>query len=182
MKYIKTFEGYSTKSLMVFENAEIGTPEQEALLNKSFNQLSEQEKEAAFKGIEELASKLGCSVEDLTDPKFLEGDFQESAKEQPVEEGMIGDFFERTKKFFGNLLNGLGIALRYAGGLAGSLSAFLAIAAGSPDCRVEWMWHPALRALSHDQQAGMFVAGLAALGISIIAGHYLSHKGKEMAK
>ena len=56
MKYIKTFEGYSSKSLMVFENAEIGTPEQEALLNKSFDQLSEQEKEAAFKGIEELAS------------------------------------------------------------------------------------------------------------------------------
>ena len=42
MKYIKTFEGYSSKSLMVFENAVIGTPEQEALLNKSFDQLSEQ--------------------------------------------------------------------------------------------------------------------------------------------
>jgi hypothetical protein len=28
----------------------------------------------------------------------------------------------------------------------------------------------------------MFVGGLAALGISIIAGHMLSNKGKEMAK
>lgn len=187
MKYIKTFEGYSTKSLMVFENVEIGTQEQKDLLNRSFEELSKQEQEAAFKGIEELAAKAGCSVEDLTNSKFVQSIFNNAEEDRAygpdsLEEGVIGDFFERTKKFFGNLLNGLGIALRWAGGLAGSLASFLAIAAGSPDYRIDWMWHESLRSLSRDQEAGMFLAGLAALGISIIAGHYLSHKGKSMAK
>jgi hypothetical protein len=181
MKYIKTFESHSNGS-MIFENVEVGTPEQEALLNKSFDQLSDEEKNAAFKGVEELASKLGCSVEDLTNPNFLEGDLKDAAQEQVVEEGVIGDFFGRTKKFFGNLLNGLGITLRWAGGLASSLSLVLAAAAGSPDYRVEWMWNESLRSLSRDQEAGIFMASLAGLAISIIAGHYLSNKGKSMAK
>lgn len=185
MKYIKTFEGYSNGS-MIFENVEVGTPEQKDLLNRSFEELSKQEQEAAFKGIEELAAKAGCSVEDLTNSKFVQSIFNNAEEDaygtDSLEEGVIGDFFARTKKFFGNLLNSLGIGLRWAGGLASSLSAFLAIAAGSPDYRVEWMWNETLRSLSRDQEAGIFMASLAGLAISIIAGHYLSHKGKSMAK
>jgi hypothetical protein len=184
MKYIKTFEGHSNSS-MIFENVEVGTPEQKDLLNRSFEELSKQEQEAAFKGIEELAAKEGCSVEDFTNLEFVKSIFknaEEDIDSESLEEGVIGDFFTRTKKFFGNLLNGLGIGLRWAGGLAGSLAMVLSIASGSPDYRVEWMWNESLRSLSRSEEAGVFMAGLAGLAISVIAGHYLSNKGKSMAK
>ena len=188
MKYLKTFENYDGGQLQAqaqggeFETEISNDPAQKKVLADAFEKLSPAEQEAAFKGVEELAAKLGCTVEDLTDPSFLESDFQEAGAQSSMEEGLLGDLGARTKKFFGNLLNGLGIVLRWGGGLAGALTTFLGIAAGSPDCRIEWMWNEALRNLTVNQQAGMFVGGLAALGISIIAGHMLSGKGKEMAR
>ena len=156
--------------------------EQKRVLTSAFEKLSPAEQDAAFKGVEELAAKLGCTVEDLTDPSFLEADFQEAGAQSSMEEGLIGDTIARTKKFFGNLLNGLGIVLRWGGALAGSITTILGIVAGSPDYRIDWMWNEALRNLSSGEQAGMFVGGLAALTISIIVGHMLSNKGKEMAR
>ena len=184
MKYLKTFENYEGaqgQAQADFPELE-NSAEQKRVLSDAFEKLSPAEQEAAFKGVEELAAKLGCTVEDLTDPSFLESDFKEAGAQSAVEEGLFGDLSARTKKFFGNLINGLGIVLRWGGGLAGALTTFLGIAAGSPDCRIEWMWNEALRSLTVNQQAGMFVGGLAALGISIIAGHMLSNKGKEMAR
>ena len=202
MKYLKTFENYDGAQAQAqfsqggqaqaqfsqggqaqaeFPELE-NNMEQKRVLSNAFDKLSPAEKDAAFKGVEELAAKLGCTVEDLTDPSFLEADFQDAGAQSSMEEGLLGDLSARTKKFFGNLLNGLGIVLRWGGGLAGSLTAVLGIAAGSPDCRVEWMWNEALRSLTVNQQAGMFVGGLAALGISIIAGHMLSNKGREIAR
>ena len=189
MKYLKTFENYDVQGQAQmdqgqaqFETRIPNDPAQKKVLEDAFEKLSPAEQDAAFKGVEELAVKLGCTVEDLTDPTFLGRDLQESGAESSMEEGLLGDLGARTKKFFGNLLNGLGVVLRWGGGLAGALTTFLGIAAGSPDCRIEWMWNEALRNLTVNQQAGMFVGGLAALGISIIAGHMLSGKGKEMAR
>lgn len=202
MKYLKTFENYEgdvyQKTGKMNGQAQVpqdfdgnhqaefpeleNSAEQKRVLSNAFDKLSPAEKDAAFKGVEELAAKLGCTVEDLTDPSFLESDFKEAGAQSSMEEGLLGDLSARTKKFLGNLMNGLGIVLRWGGGLAGTLTTVLGIAAGSPDCRIEWMWNEALRSLTVNQQAGMFVGGLAALGISIIAGHMLSNKGKEMAK
>lgn len=181
MKYIKTFENYDAQSGKEFPELQ-NSPEQKKVLSDAFEKLSPEEQEAAYKGVEELAAKLGCTVEDLTDPSFLERDLQEAGAQSVVEEGLFGDMAARTKKFFGNLLNGLGVVLRWGGGLSGILTTVLGIAAGSPDCRIDWMWNEALRSLTVNQQAGMFVGGLAALGISVIAGHMLSRKGKEMAR
>ena len=181
MKYIKTFENYDAQSGKEFPELQ-NSPEQKKVLSDAFEKLSPEEQEAAYKGVEELAAKLGCTVEDLTDPSFLEKDLQEAGAQSVVEEGLFGDMAARTKKFFGNLLNGLGVVLRWGGGLSGILTTVLGIAAGSPDCRIDWMWNEALRSLTVNQQAGMFVGGLAALGISVIAGHMLSRKGKEMAR
>lgn len=183
MKYLKTFENYDGQGQAQADFPELeNNMEQKRVLESAFEKLSPAEQEAAFKGVEELAAKLGCTVEDLTDPSFLERDLQEVGAQSSMEEGLLGDLGARTKKFFGNLLNGLGVVLRWGGGLAGALTTFLGIAAGSPDCRIEWMWNEALRSLTVNQQAGMFVGGLAALGISIIAGHMLSQKGKSMAR
>jgi len=182
MKYLKTFENYEAQGQAQAEFPELeNSPAQKKVLSDAFDKLSPEEQDLAFKGVEELAAKLGCTVEDLTDPSFLEGDLKEAGAQSVVEEGLFGDLSARTKKFFGNLLNGLGIVLRWGGGLSGILTTFLGIAAGAPDCRVDWMWDEALRSLTYNQQAGMFVGGLAALGISVIAGHYLSYKGKAMA-
>jgi len=183
MKYLKTFENYEAAPQAAQDFPELeNSAAQRKVVADAFEKLSPEEKEAAYKGVEELAAKLGCTVEDLTDPSFLEKDLQEAGAQSVVEEGLFGDLGARTKKFFGNLLNGLGVALRWGGGLSGILTTIFGIAAGAPDCRVDWMWNEALRSLTVNQQAGMFVGGLAALGISIIAGHMLSHKGKEMAK
>lgn len=184
MKYLKTFENYESGAqgaAQDFPELE-NSAEQKKVMSDAFEKLSQEEQDTAFKAVEELASKLGCSLEDLADPSFLERDLQEAGAQSAVEEGLFGDFSARTKKFVGNLLNGLGIILRWGGGLSGILTTLLGIAAGSPDCRVDWMWHEALRSLTVNQQAGMFVGGLAALGISVIAGHMLSKKGKDMAR
>lgn len=182
MKYLKTFENYGSESNAEFPAHVSNDPAQKKVLADAFEKLSPAEQEAAFKGVEELAAKLGCTVEDLTDPSFLEGDLKEAGAQSSVEEGLLGDLSARTKKFFGNLLNGLGVMLRWGGGLAGALTTILGIAAGAPDYRIDWMWSDALRNLSSGEQAGMFVGGLAALGISIIAGHMLSKKGKDIAR
>ena len=181
MKYLKTFENYGAQGAQEFPELQ-NSAEQKKVISDAFEKLSPEEKEAAFKGVEELAAKLGCTVEDLTDPSFLEKDLQEAGAQSVVEEGLFGDLSARTKKFFGNLLNGLGVVLRWGGGLSGILTTLFGIVAGSPDCRVDWMWNEALRSLTLNQQAGMFVGGLAALGISVIAGHMLSKKGKDMAR
>lgn len=183
MKYLKTFENYEAAPQGAQEFPELeNSAAQKKVISDAFEKLSPAEQETAFKAVEELAAKLGCTVEDLTDPSFLERDLQEAGAQSAVEEGFFGDLGARTKKFFGNLLNGLGVVLRWGGGLSGILTTLFSIVAGSPDCRVDWMWNEALRSLTVNQQAGMFVGGLAALGISVIAGHMLSHKGKEMAK
>ena len=185
MKYLKTFENYDSDSQGGNEEfaADLSnSSEQKKVLLTAFEKLSPAEQDAAFKGVEELAAKLGCTVEDLTDPSFLEKDLKDAGAQSSVEEGLLGDLSARTKKFFGNLLNGLGIVLRWGGGLAGALTTVLGIAAGSPDYRIDWMWNEALRNLSSGQQAGMFVGGLAAMTIAIIAGHMLSNKGKDIAR
>lgn len=183
MKYLKTFENYEAAPQGAQEFPELeNSAAQKKVISDSFKKLSPAEQETAFKAVEELAAKLGCTIEDLTDPSFLERDLQEAGAQSAVEEGFFGDLGARTKKFFGNLLNGLGVVLRWGGGLSGILTTLFSIVAGSPDCRVDWMWNEALRSLTVNQQAGMFVGGLAALGISVIAGHMLSHKGKEMAR
>ena len=134
MKYLKTFENYEgdvyQKTGKMNGQAQVpqdfdgnhqaefpeleNSADQKRVLASAFEKLSPAEKEAAFKGVEELAAKLGCTVEDLTDPSFLEKDFEEAGA-QSIEEGLLGDLGARTKKFFGNLyrLNPVNIYFLY---------------------------------------------------------------------
>jgi len=181
MRYLKTFESYSGGE--VAPDLEMDA-QKEKVLSDAFEQLSDAEKEQAFAAVEELAKKMGCSVEDLANPEFAKRELQEAGAQAQgsLEEGFLGDLGARAKKAFGWVLSGLGIGTAISGGLAGLLSTILGIAAGAPDYRVDWMWNETLRNLSSGQQAGMFVGGIAALGISVIAGMYLHSKGKELRR
>lgn len=179
MRYLKTFESYSEAPVDVDVTMD---PAKEKVINDAIAKLSPEEKENAFAALEELAKKLGCSVEQLTDTEFVQRELGEAGAQMKVEEGFFSNLSSGAKRIVGGILKAVGVVGGWATGLASAVTAVLGIAAGAPDCRVDWMWNEALRSLSQGEQAAMTMAGLAGIVISVLAANYIHQKGANLQR
>lgn len=69
-------------------------------VNKKLNSLTKNEKEDVFNEIEKMTQKLGCAIQDLTDPIFVKEHIDELSKRtHVVQEGFFSDIKDRVINF-----------------------------------------------------------------------------------
>jgi hypothetical protein len=98
MKHLKTFESFSTNESKSIED-----------IKSKIDSLSESELDKVKEDLSKLANELGLSESDLTDSSKVEAALAKSKLELDINEGFIGDLWNKAKGKFYKFLTAFGV-------------------------------------------------------------------------
>lgn len=181
MKYMKTFESFS-----VNENAsDIGGIM--SLVNGELGKMPDAEVQKLLGETQALADKFGISLEELSNPdvaaKLM---IEESEKANvPVEEGWAGDMWNWLKSRSASWYRTVGRVLGWGGGIISFATMISSIVIGGAERNTLALYLRDLTGigeLDRNVQAGLFLAGIGGIIVSIFAGLALSYKADQVEK
>jgi hypothetical protein len=131
-----------------------------------------------------LQDKLGVSLEQLQDPEFAAKAMIEESEniEAPIEEGWASDSWEWIKSKSATWYKTLARVIGFGGAFTSFATALAASVIGGAERSSLALYLRDLTGigeLDRGTQATIFMAGLAGIAISIIAGMVLSNKADE---
>lgn len=181
MKYMKTFESFS-----VNENAsDIGSIM--SLVNGELGNIPEDELQKLLGETQAIADKFGVSLEELSNPDVAAKLMIEEAEKAdvPLEEGIGGDIWNWLKTRSASWYRTVSRVLGWGGGITSFATMIASIVIGGAERNALSLYLRELTGLSEldrNTQAGLFLAGLGGLIISIFAGLALSHKADDVER
>ena len=181
MKYIKTFEGFSINE----DSSNIGGIF--SLVNGEISKLSEEERQKLMDDAKSIADKLGVSLEELQNPEVaVKAMIEESENiEAPIEEGWASDSWEWIKSKSATWYKTLARVIGFGGAFTSFATAIAASAIGGAERSSLALYLRDLTGvgeLDRNTQAAVFMAGLAGIALSVVAGVVLSNKADDIEK
>lgn len=125
----------------------------EEKVSEKINSMDDYQINSAFNGLEKIANKLDCNMEDLSDPVFVKNNLSEMAS-CIIEEGFFNDVKERMYRILAKVFEW--------GSAIGSIIMIVVNALGG-------------------SSVGVFLSAMA-LSISILAGAYIRTKVNQRSK
>lgn len=181
MKYIKTFEGFSINE----DASNIGGVF--SLINGEISKLSEEERQKLMDDAKAIADKLGVSLEQLQDPEFAAKAMIEESEniEAPIEEGWASDSWEWIKSKSATWYKTLARVIGFGGAFTSFATAITAACIGGAERSSLALYLRDLTGIGEfdrNTQAAIFMAGLAGIALSVVAGVVLSNKADDIEK
>jgi|LakMenEpi03Aug12_release.lakeMendotaPanAssembly.Ray.scaffolds.fasta_scaffold292111_2 hypothetical protein len=179
MKYIKTFEGFSINE----DASNIGGIF--SLVNGEISKLSEEERQKLMDDAKAISNKLGVSLEQLKNPEVAVKAMIEETEniEVSIEEGWLSDSWDWLKGKSASWYRTVSRVVGFGGAFTSLATAIAAAAIGSAERNSFSLYLRDLTGvgeLDRNTQAAVFMAGLAGVAISIIAGIALGNKADDL--
>jgi len=181
MKYIKTFEGFSINE----DASNIGGVF--SLVNGEISKLSEEEKQKLMDDAKAIADKLGISLEELQNPEVAVKAMIEETEniEAPIEEGWLSDSWDWLKSKSATWYRTMARVVGFGGAFTSLATAIAAACIGGAERNSLSLYLRDLTGvgeLDRNTQAAVFMAGLAGIALSVIAGVVLSNKADDVER
>ena len=181
MKYMKTFESFSINE----NSSDINNVM--SLVDGEVSKLPEAELQKLLGETQAMADKLGVSLEELSNPEFAAKTMIDEAEKAnlPIEENWAGDIWNWLKSRSATWYRALGRVLGWGGGITSLATMVSATVIGGAERNNLALYLRELTGigeLDRTTQAGIFLAGMAGIIISILAGIALSNKADDVER
>jgi hypothetical protein len=179
MRYLKTFESFGSSGISGFED----------MISVELSKLPVDQQEKLKSEVQNLANKLGVSVEELANPDFavklMTDKTEESNLENIVEEGVFGDVWDYVKSKSSFILKALGKIISWGGAIASAATAITGIVTASAEREAFTLYLRELTnigELDRGVQATLCIAGLVGFIVAVVAGGMIQSKGEDMER